>query len=610
MADHNNPQSRTEEILIATIDGTEYDKLPQSRLEELLLELKEVIEEGGGGGEGGLIQKIFLNGVEQQITNKAVYLTVITNTVNDLVNYYLKTDTYSKLEVNNLIAAIQTVHLQKVETLPTEDISQTTIYLVPKSTLLTNNVYDEYINTDGTSAGWELIGDTQIDLSDYVTFTDLEALLDDYVLATDLTTTLADYALASDMTAALALKANTADVTSALAGKVDKVTGKGLSTNDFTDEYKAAIGSNTSAITAIKDGQSIDSFADVETALDGVDAAVKLNTQDLTTSSRTKNILENTFNTGSLLGVDITESNGVIDLDGVGTGLNYFAIKSRTETGNYIYLPQGNYIFSADGIGDGVIVGTTYNGQFSEIAKNEEGESVEFSVDGNTQSDYKLSDGSVLIGIFIRIHNIEYNHNKVYPMIRLATETDATFAPYIQSVNSRLDAIKDGSTIDSFADVETALANKQDKYDTITYAQWQAMTPEQQAAKDYYISDYPSSVLTAGNIAYDNTSSGMAANKVQGAIDELGKMIGIRTLEITPDDTSTHYMYVDKPINKWYDALVIENISATTNSDQAMVTWVQGVNLTGDHANQSLIRYRAPIAGLTYKVMIVWFDIP
>ena len=48
--DHNNPQSRDEEILIATIDGNEYDKLPQSRMEELLLELKEVIEEGGGGG--------------------------------------------------------------------------------------------------------------------------------------------------------------------------------------------------------------------------------------------------------------------------------------------------------------------------------------------------------------------------------------------------------------------------------------------------------------------------------------------------------------------------------------------------------------------------------
>lgn len=51
--DHDNPQSRSEEILIATIDGNEYNKPPQSRLEELLLELKDVIEEGGGGGGGG-----------------------------------------------------------------------------------------------------------------------------------------------------------------------------------------------------------------------------------------------------------------------------------------------------------------------------------------------------------------------------------------------------------------------------------------------------------------------------------------------------------------------------------------------------------------------------
>lgn len=49
--DHNNPQSRNEEILIAAIDGTEYNKPPQSRIEELLLELKEVIEAGAGAGE-------------------------------------------------------------------------------------------------------------------------------------------------------------------------------------------------------------------------------------------------------------------------------------------------------------------------------------------------------------------------------------------------------------------------------------------------------------------------------------------------------------------------------------------------------------------------------
>lgn len=49
----SEPQSRNEAILQATIDGTEYTDPPQSRIEDLLLELKEVIEEGGGGGGGG-----------------------------------------------------------------------------------------------------------------------------------------------------------------------------------------------------------------------------------------------------------------------------------------------------------------------------------------------------------------------------------------------------------------------------------------------------------------------------------------------------------------------------------------------------------------------------
>jgi len=42
--------SRAEQILTSMINGTPYDQYPQSRLEDLLLQLKEVIEEGGGGG--------------------------------------------------------------------------------------------------------------------------------------------------------------------------------------------------------------------------------------------------------------------------------------------------------------------------------------------------------------------------------------------------------------------------------------------------------------------------------------------------------------------------------------------------------------------------------
>lgn len=63
------PQSRAEEILFKTINGEPYDGLPQSRIEELLLELKEVIEQGGGGGGGTYTTTVlFTNGASGDTT--------------------------------------------------------------------------------------------------------------------------------------------------------------------------------------------------------------------------------------------------------------------------------------------------------------------------------------------------------------------------------------------------------------------------------------------------------------------------------------------------------------------------------------------------------------
>lgn len=263
------PQSRAEEILFKTINGEPYDGLPQSRIEELLLELKDAIESGGGGGGGtdnynslknlpqingqtvkgnmsgttlGLVNmvmgkdlstndytnadkaivdsvtadladkvdkvagkglstndytntdKSIVDGVTSALAGKADVSSVptktsdltndsgfITNLVNNLLNYYLKSETYSKTEVDSLLQAITTLDIQAVAQLPTTDISTTTIYLVPKQSLSSQDVKDEYINLDGTTAGWELIGNTQIDLSNYVTTSDLTTALADYV---------------------------------------------------------------------------------------------------------------------------------------------------------------------------------------------------------------------------------------------------------------------------------------------------------------------------------------------------------------------------------------------------------------------------------------------
>ncbi len=115
------------------------------------------------------IEKIKVNGTEQTITNKSVDINVMDNTVNNLINYYLKTETYTQEEVNALIGAITTLNIEVVQSLPTQDISTNTIYFVPKNPAETDNIYDEYIYVNNS---WELIGTTEVDLTHYVQDTD------------------------------------------------------------------------------------------------------------------------------------------------------------------------------------------------------------------------------------------------------------------------------------------------------------------------------------------------------------------------------------------------------------------------------------------------------
>lgn len=109
---------------------------------------------------------------DAQILNKPTALSAFTNdegfidnTVNNLVNYYIKGDTYTKTEVNELIGNIATIQISAVSTLPATGQSNV-IYLVPKSGGSGTNVKDEYL---WTGSAFEKIGDTEIDLSGYLT---------------------------------------------------------------------------------------------------------------------------------------------------------------------------------------------------------------------------------------------------------------------------------------------------------------------------------------------------------------------------------------------------------------------------------------------------------
>ena len=94
-----------------------------------------------------------------------------------------------------------------------------------------------------------------------------QAALDLKANATDVTTALALKANAADVTTALALKANAADVTAALDLKVDKVSGKALSTNDFTNAEKTKLAAITGTNTGDQDLSALAVAADVSAAL-------------------------------------------------------------------------------------------------------------------------------------------------------------------------------------------------------------------------------------------------------------------------------------------------------------------------------------------------------
>lgn len=137
------------------------------------------------GAQVNVIETVKKNGTALTVTNKAVDISVptktsdisndsgfITKAVNDLTNYYKKSETYTQTEIDNKISAIPKFAIQVVQSLPTSNISATTVYLVSTGSE-TNNLYTEYIYVNNK---WEILGTQKLDLSPYVKSTDLAAV--------------------------------------------------------------------------------------------------------------------------------------------------------------------------------------------------------------------------------------------------------------------------------------------------------------------------------------------------------------------------------------------------------------------------------------------------
>ena len=182
----------------------------------------------------------------------ALIANFITASVNNLVNYYLKSETFTKAEVNQLIAAVQQFTYQSVATLPTASAdTMNKIYLVPSTNPETKNVKDEFITIATTDQGtttynWEQIGSTTVDLSGYSTTEQMNA-----AIANAIATALANYYTKSQtmtsaeieaaISAALASYSTTSEMNTAISNALNTALASYSTTSQMNTAIATAI---------------------------------------------------------------------------------------------------------------------------------------------------------------------------------------------------------------------------------------------------------------------------------------------------------------------------------------------------------------------------------
>ena len=161
------PTATTEDNgLMSASDKSKLDALPTN---------EQLTEELGDKADSADLAEVATSGSYNDLSDKPDLSAFITKLVDDLTNYYLKSETYTKNEVLQLIGAIQQFHYEVYATLPQTGASNVLYLIGPIGTGA--DKYEEYVYANNN---WTRIGDTSIDLADYVTSSALGAALANY----------------------------------------------------------------------------------------------------------------------------------------------------------------------------------------------------------------------------------------------------------------------------------------------------------------------------------------------------------------------------------------------------------------------------------------------
>ena len=347
---------------------------------------------------------------QNPLENRQIYAALadkITASVSNLVNYYKKSETYTQAEVRQLIGAISTLSIKVVAALPTTDISATTIYWVGPDA--TTGKYDQYIYSNNA---WVKTGDTSVNLGDYVTTEALELAISDFLTEDDVEAILASYYTKTE-------------VDTLLNGKQNTLTFDNVPTENSTNVVKSG---------------------GVYSAVDDVYKVMGEN--------GAKNLLPYPFygnSTKTLNGITFTDNgDGTVTANGTATAdADFYPFFANIGTKELVTLPAGKYTISGCPSGGSSTSYYIYISLWNEahtggVTKGfDYGEGFELTLDEETE----------LRGFIVRVVNGQAVSNLTFkPMIRLASDTDATYQPYAmtnQQMTPYVQAISNPNLLDN-----------------------------------------------------------------------------------------------------------------------------------------------------------------
>ena len=206
---------------------------------------------------------------------------------------------------------------------------------------------------------------------------------------------------------------------SLISGKVDKVSGKGLSTNDFTNEAKSKL-----------DGLS--NYDNTEVKADIANTAEQSAINSSTLGYQKKNMIKLSAATQTKAGVTYTCTDGIVNASG-------------TTTGNSTYI-----VFEAEVplVFDKDVIASRIGEMTNTACRVRLGEAGSYEYPSITKSGYRIPAGTKISQVYIQQTQpgIAVSVTNVGVMLRYADITDDTYEPYRPSVAEYIASLEERIT--------------------------------------------------------------------------------------------------------------------------------------------------------------------